>query len=243
MDSKHYFYVLYCNDNSFYGGYTTDPKRRVKEHNSGSGAKYTRPASRRPVQMIHLEAFSTRPEATKAEYRFKKLARKQKERYLKTAQAACIIRVFEETDGKETAELLKRNFLEINSQDYSIEQMATLVDQYTPEKLIEQAKIGHTYTAEIGDTIVGTATICPYYGSTTESIILSFFILPEFQRKGIGHQLMKQLEEDPLYSQAERIEIPSSRSATSFYKRFGFVLKDATEPEDALGYVRLEKQL
>lgn len=78
-----YFYVLWCKDHSFYAGYTTDLKRRESEHNSGNGAKYTRPTSRRPLQMIYAESFSTRSEATKAEAAFKKLTRKQKEVYLK----------------------------------------------------------------------------------------------------------------------------------------------------------------
>lgn len=82
MATKHYFYVLLCKDGSYYGGYTTDPDRRLKEHNDGIGAKYTRLQSRRPLTMIHMECFATRSEATKAEAAFKKLARKQKERYL-----------------------------------------------------------------------------------------------------------------------------------------------------------------
>lgn len=78
----HYFYVLLCKDNTFYGGYTTDLIRRLHQHNQGVGAKYTHPASRRPLQMIHAESFATRSEATKAEAAFKKLVRKHKERYL-----------------------------------------------------------------------------------------------------------------------------------------------------------------
>ena len=86
MENKksHYFYVLLCQDGSFYGGYTTEPERRLTEHNSGTGAKYTRLAKRRPVIMIHTEKFETRSEATKAEAALKNLTRKQKEQYLKT---------------------------------------------------------------------------------------------------------------------------------------------------------------
>ncbi|EOT43895.1 MULTISPECIES: GIY-YIG nuclease family protein [Enterococcus] len=86
MASKHYFYVLLCRDNTFYGGYTTDLARRLKEHNDGVGAKYTRLKKRRPLQMIHAEVFSDRSSATKAEAAFKKLSRPQKERYLKQHQ-------------------------------------------------------------------------------------------------------------------------------------------------------------
>lgn len=95
-----YFYVLWCSDNSFYAGYTTDLERRENEHNSGMGAKYTRPQRRRPLKMIYAETFESRSEATKAEAAFKKLARREKEAYLEengvqfplSRQAACVVR-------------------------------------------------------------------------------------------------------------------------------------------------------
>ena len=77
-----YFYVLYCRDNTLYGGYTTNIKRRLKQHNDGLGAKYTRMKSKRPVKMLYAEKYSSKSEAMKAEYAFKQLTRKQKERYL-----------------------------------------------------------------------------------------------------------------------------------------------------------------
>ena len=80
-NSQFYFYVLQCRDGSFYGGYTTDLEKRVKAHNNGTGAKYTR--SRIPVKIIHYEAFSTKSEALQAEARFKKLSRRKKEEYIK----------------------------------------------------------------------------------------------------------------------------------------------------------------
>lgn len=79
-NKTHYFYVLECADHSFYAGYTTDLLRREREHNKGIGSKYTK--TRRPVKMIYEESFDTRSEATKAEYAFKQLTRKQKEAYL-----------------------------------------------------------------------------------------------------------------------------------------------------------------
>jgi len=83
MESKcSYFYVLYCKDHTLYGGYTTDLNRREKEHNNGVGAKYTKPRRRRPVKMIYAEKYESRSLATKAEFRFKKQARKEKESYL-----------------------------------------------------------------------------------------------------------------------------------------------------------------
>ena len=76
-----HLYVLLCADGSYYAGVTTDLKRRLKEHNTSmKGAKYTK--TRRPVEIIYTEIFSSRSLAQKAEYRFKQLTRKQKEKVI-----------------------------------------------------------------------------------------------------------------------------------------------------------------
>lgn len=103
---KSYFYVLYCKDGTLYGGYTTDIKRRLNEHNEGIGAKYTRPKRRRPARMLYAEAHSSRSLATKAEAAFKKLTRPVKERYLKengvqfplNKQKTCVVKEMESTE-------------------------------------------------------------------------------------------------------------------------------------------------
>lgn len=87
----HYFYVLACRDCTYYGGYTVDLTRRLAEHNSGKGAKYTHPVRRRPVSMIHAEHFDSRSAAMKAEAAFKKLPRTKKEQYLKEHQKKSVL--------------------------------------------------------------------------------------------------------------------------------------------------------
>jgi len=72
----HYAYLMQCADGSFYGGYTTDPYRREKEHNSPKAAKYTR--ARQPVQLAYYEEFSTRSEAMQREAALKKLSHEEK---------------------------------------------------------------------------------------------------------------------------------------------------------------------
>jgi len=75
--SKHYVYVLECDDGSLYTGYTTDPDRRIQEHNDGVGAKYTR--GRTPVEMVHLEEYETQSEAMSREYEIKQFSRRKKD--------------------------------------------------------------------------------------------------------------------------------------------------------------------
>ena len=76
-----YCYILECSDGTYYTGWTTDPERRVSQHNKGIGAKYT--STRRPVQMVYLEPHFTRTDAMKRELAIKKMKREQKSRLIK----------------------------------------------------------------------------------------------------------------------------------------------------------------
>lgn len=80
--NSHFFYVLYCNDNTLYGGYTNNLLARVEKHQSGKGAKYTRVKKRHPLQLLYAEEWSTKQAAMAQEYGFKQLTRQQKEAYL-----------------------------------------------------------------------------------------------------------------------------------------------------------------
>ncbi len=75
--NRHFVYIVECSDGTLYTGYTVDIERRVDEHNSGVGAKYTR--GRTPVKLIYKESFSSRSDAQKREYEIKQLPRSKKE--------------------------------------------------------------------------------------------------------------------------------------------------------------------
>jgi len=77
-------YLIRCSDKSLYCGISTDIQRRLIEHNSGKGAKYTR--SRRPVELIDISPDITKSEALKLEYRIKKMSTDQKISELNKAQ-------------------------------------------------------------------------------------------------------------------------------------------------------------
>lgn len=75
--NENYTYILRCADGTYYCGWTNNLDRRLKAHNEGKGAKYTR--SRRPVALVYYEVFSTKEEAMRREYEIKQLPRKKKE--------------------------------------------------------------------------------------------------------------------------------------------------------------------
>lgn len=76
MISMNYTYILKCSDNTLYTGWTNDLEKRLKAHNAGKGAKYTK--TRLPVEMVYYESFEDKIDAMKREYAIKQLSRKEK---------------------------------------------------------------------------------------------------------------------------------------------------------------------
>lgn len=79
-----YVYLLRCADDTLYCGWTTDLEHRVRVHNSGRGAKYTR--SRTPVKLVYFEEFEDRKEALSREWHLKRLTREQKLALIRNGQ-------------------------------------------------------------------------------------------------------------------------------------------------------------
>lgn len=71
-----YTYIVRCADGTLYTGWTNDLEKRIKAHNLGKGAKYTR--SRLPVTLVYCETFETSREAQSREVKIKRLTRKEK---------------------------------------------------------------------------------------------------------------------------------------------------------------------
>lgn len=78
-------YLVRCRDGSLYCGWTTDPVKRLKAHNSGAGAAYTR--SRKPVTLVWCEACADRSAALRREIAIKRLTRTRKLALIEQAHA------------------------------------------------------------------------------------------------------------------------------------------------------------
>ncbi|MDG6914407.1 MAG: GIY-YIG nuclease family protein [Nitrososphaerota archaeon] len=68
--------MLRCRTGELYTGSTRDMERRLKEHSSGRGSRFTR--SRRPVVLVYMEEQGSRSEALRREIAIKAMARKEK---------------------------------------------------------------------------------------------------------------------------------------------------------------------
>ena len=151
------------------------------------------------------------------------------------------VRRFKEEDAKEVRNLIVRNFLEVNSKDYGISAMEKLAKVYDVEKVLDVASYAHMYVFEFDGKIIGTGSISSFWGSETESILLSIFVIPEFHGKGVGRKIINTLETDEFYVRASRIEIPASITATEFYRKFGYDYKNGVKEFDNEHHYRLEK--
>ena len=81
MNKLNYTYILECRDGTYYTGWTNNLEKRLKDHNEGRGAKYTK--ARLPVSLIYYEEFQTKEEAMRREYAIKHMTRSEKEQLIK----------------------------------------------------------------------------------------------------------------------------------------------------------------
>ena len=73
-----FVYLLRCGDGSLYCGWSTDPERRLRQHQAGRASRYTR--RRLPVELVYTRKFATRSEAMREEVRIKRLCPADKRR-------------------------------------------------------------------------------------------------------------------------------------------------------------------
>lgn len=76
--TKCFCYIVECADGTYYTGWAVDPEKRLKVHNSGRGAKYTK--TRLPVRLVYVEEQPDRRSAMKREIQIKRLGREGKKK-------------------------------------------------------------------------------------------------------------------------------------------------------------------
>lgn len=151
------------------------------------------------------------------------------------------IRMFKQEDAEELEQVIAETLRVSNSQDYAKEYIEANIVSHSADVLIERAKQGHMYVVCDEMQIVGCGAIAGYWGSQTESILLTIFVLPDYQGKGIGKQIIDTLERDEYFLGAKRIEIPASITAVEFYRKMGYDYKNGIVEIDEEQVYRLEK--
>lgn len=79
---SYYVYIVQCDNDTFYTGYSRDVNKRMKLHMKGKGARYLR--IHKPKRLIYVEECTSRAEAMKKERKIKLLSHSQKLRLSRT---------------------------------------------------------------------------------------------------------------------------------------------------------------
>jgi len=80
--SAWFVYILECSDGTLYTGISNDLAKRIKQHNCGKGAKYTR--GRLPVKLVYQENAQQKGKALQREHQIKQLSRGEKFELIKS---------------------------------------------------------------------------------------------------------------------------------------------------------------
>lgn len=111
-----------------------------------------------------------------------------------------------------------------------LQRRASLVYEDTRQQLLDNPEIidldeemlanNEVFVAEIGDRIVGFATIVAHDGNDAE--VEGLFVEPSEWRKGIGTALVHHLEREAAAWGASRLHVLANHNALGFYEALGF---------------------
>lgn len=151
------------------------------------------------------------------------------------------VRSFRKGDEFDVSDVIRTTLAVSNSKDYPPEFIEENIESHSPEVIASRAAESHFYVVLDGRKIIGCGGITGYWGSETESYLVSIFVLPEYQGRGIGRRIIGALEADEYFHRAWRTEVGSSLTAVDFYLKMGYTYKNGLTTPDEFGVVRLEK--
>lgn len=125
------------------------------------------------------------------------------------------IRRFQRKDAARVSYLIRKTLLEVNSKDYPRKVIDFMYNRFTPNHLIETSKRRDMYVVVRKGELLAT-------GSLSGNTIMTVFVNPRFQGKGIGTKIMNHLEGMAKKRNYKTVRIPSSITAYGFYRKLGY---------------------
>lgn len=136
-----------------------------------------------------------------------------------------VIRNFEPNDSEAVSFVIRQTMRVSNSRDYPLERLTSLIEYFSPEKVLLLNQERHCLVAEIGTQIVGTIAL-------EDSELVTFFVLPQYQRTGIGTLLLQAIEKIAVENKINLLRLEASITGTPFYEKLGYrrtgFVKDGT---------------
>jgi GNAT superfamily N-acetyltransferase len=125
------------------------------------------------------------------------------------------IRRFRQEDAPKVSHLIRKALLEVNSRDYPKRVIDFMCDRFTPRNLIEVSSRRDMYVVVHESKVLAT-------GALGGDEIMTVFVHPRFQGRGIGSKMMDFLEGVAVKRNHRSVKLSSSITAHGFYRKRGY---------------------
>jgi len=126
-----------------------------------------------------------------------------------------LIRTFKAQDAKNISNLIRKTMSVSNSKDYPAERLKLLIAYFSPEKVVKLSKERVCLVAESENRLIGTIAL-------EGNELLTFFVHPDFQTRGVGTQLLDAIEKLAISHEVTLLTCKASITAVPFYTKKGY---------------------
>jgi GNAT superfamily N-acetyltransferase len=146
------------------------------------------------------------------------------------------IRPYASFDAAPVSGLIRTTMSTSNVADYPLDRLQPLIDYFTPQKLDEINRERVCFVAEADSGIVGTAAL-------EKDALVTFFVVPSRQRKGIGAMLLRYVEEEARRRGLSKLIVEASIAGAPFYEAMGYEPTGSTVERVAGAHIVMTKDL
>jgi GNAT superfamily N-acetyltransferase len=146
------------------------------------------------------------------------------------------IRPFAPGDAADVSNVIRTTMRVSNSHDYPLSQLQPLIDYFSPPKVLQLSAERFCLVAIDNERVVATAAL-------DGDELVTFFVLPEHQGRGVGALLLQGLEEHARAAGLDQLTVDASITGAPFYARHGYQRTGVTRAGSAGPQIGMVKRL